>query len=531
MASVFYSIGGVVVYSGPLAPVCLGIMALVLYPFTRIISEVSMAVPFNGGTYNIYLNSVSKSIACVVAGISLLDYCGMAVISASSAVSYLSPDLPASFPVFWLTVGILVLFALVSLFGARDSASLALIIFLFHCLTLLVLSITSVVYICVHTKELPFANNLLSVKQYSFTDYLYALFYGFSIGLLSATGIETSSNYIEEQRPEVFAKTIWNMWLSLAIFFPMLALFVIMVIPLSAAPSVQSFILSVLADRVGGTWLKWLVVLDAVLVLCAGVLTGFVGIQGLVSRLASDGVLPEILLQKNRIFRTNHWIILSFLLFAVSLYGIGGGDTFVLSVIYTTTLVLVLIIFAIGNLLLKYARGRLSRTLHVRTGIVMLVLLALIVALVGNLLITPVKNLYFTLLYFAVCIAITQLTSYRVKFARAAYFYVDKVVFLHRRWPGVVDGLVRAIKNWTSKSVVFFSKSDEIYVLNKAVLYAIANENAGCLKIVHIVTYQMESDPRETIANRIFIEKLKENRRILDELYPKITIDLVIFTY
>ena len=46
------------------------------------------------------------------------------------------------------------------------------------------------------------------------------IFYGFSLALLGVSGFETSSNYIEEQKPGVFPKTLRNMWIVVSVFNP-----------------------------------------------------------------------------------------------------------------------------------------------------------------------------------------------------------------------------------------------------------------------------------------------------------------------
>jgi hypothetical protein len=46
------------------------------------------------------------------------------------------------------------------------------------------------------------------------------IYYGFSLALLGVSGFETSSNYIEEQGPGVFPKTLRNMWYVVSLFNP-----------------------------------------------------------------------------------------------------------------------------------------------------------------------------------------------------------------------------------------------------------------------------------------------------------------------
>ena len=47
--------------------------------------------------------------------------------------------------------------------------------------------------------------------------FLTALFYGFSNAMLGVSGFETSSQFVEEQAPGVFVKTLKNMWIGVII--------------------------------------------------------------------------------------------------------------------------------------------------------------------------------------------------------------------------------------------------------------------------------------------------------------------------
>ena len=61
-----------------------------LYYFRLVYSEVVTALPVNGGTYNLLLNTSSKKKASFVACLSLLSYAATAIVSAFDAVLYLA---------------------------------------------------------------------------------------------------------------------------------------------------------------------------------------------------------------------------------------------------------------------------------------------------------------------------------------------------------------------------------------------------------------------------------------------------------
>jgi amino acid transporter len=58
---------------------------------------------------------------------------------------------------------------------------------------------------------------------------------------------------------------------------------------------------------------------DATIVLAAGVLTAYVGVVGLLKRLASDRCIPHLFLATNAWRKTNHVIIITFFVACSSL--------------------------------------------------------------------------------------------------------------------------------------------------------------------------------------------------------------------
>ena len=53
-------------------------------------AETVSAIPVNGGTYNILLNTASKKVSSFVACLSVLSYTATAIVSAFDSVVYLS---------------------------------------------------------------------------------------------------------------------------------------------------------------------------------------------------------------------------------------------------------------------------------------------------------------------------------------------------------------------------------------------------------------------------------------------------------
>lgn len=90
--------------AGKWAPISLILVALVLVLYQTAYSEVGTALPLNGGTYNILLNTTNKLTAAVAASLTILSYTATAVVSANTAMTY-AHFLSEKIPILWATVG------------------------------------------------------------------------------------------------------------------------------------------------------------------------------------------------------------------------------------------------------------------------------------------------------------------------------------------------------------------------------------------------------------------------------------------
>ncbi|CAN0154970.1 unnamed protein product, partial [Phaeothamnion confervicola] len=167
--------------------------------------------------------------------------------------------------------------------------------------------------------------------------WLTALLFGVSSAMLGVSGFESSSQFVEEQGPGVFVATLRNMWMGVAVFNPSICLLSFCVLPIDEIGAHQHAMLALVARRVGfwfevnfwggektaeisnlALWLEAWVSLDAFVVLSGAVLTAYVGITGLIRRMAKDRCLPQFLLSTNRWRGTNHNIIFGFFALATS---------------------------------------------------------------------------------------------------------------------------------------------------------------------------------------------------------------------
>lgn len=167
--------------------------------------------------------------AALPATLTVLSYMATAVISASEAMHYLE-GIVHSLDIRIATIIVLIIFTGLAILGIGESAFVAVIIFIIHLCTLLVLVITAIYFIFYHGFQTLDINWHLPIASGSLTN---ALFFGFAAAMFGISGFESSVNFIEEQQPGVFPKTLRNMWAVVSFFNPLLAFLIICIIPIA----------------------------------------------------------------------------------------------------------------------------------------------------------------------------------------------------------------------------------------------------------------------------------------------------------
>ncbi|MEO9021482.1 MAG: APC family permease, partial [Ginsengibacter sp.] len=350
-SSVLYVSALCIVYAGQYAFIALLIVGLVLFFFRKIYGEAVGALPLNGGAYNILLNTTSKGNASLAACLTILSYMATAVLSASEGMHYLHSVFPY-FPVIIATMVVLTIFLILTINGISESANVSIVIFIIHMSVLLLLIGSCIYYVIVNGFSLANINFHSPLK----TSISTAIFLGFSTAMLGITGFETSANFIEEQQPGVFPKTLRNMWILVTVINPLIALLAIFIIPLDVVEGHEAVFLSFMGDKTAGSWLALVVSLDAALVLSGAVLTAFIGVNGLMKRMTLDRIFPQALLKENKRGSTPRILILFYLL-CFSILFITEGELAPLAGVYTISFLSVMAFFGFGNLLLKIKRA------------------------------------------------------------------------------------------------------------------------------------------------------------------------------
>ncbi len=499
-----------IAYAGQYAFVALLIVSGVLFLFRKIYGEVVGALPLNGGAYNVLLNTTSKSNASVAACLTILSYMATAVISASEAMKYLH-SIFSFIPVIIATMVILTIFLILTISGISESAIVAVIIFIVHLSVMLLLILSAIYFVAVNGFDITTINFHAPLKGSLFM----AIFLGFSTAMLGISGFESSANFVEEQEPGVFPKTLRNMWVAVSIINPSIALLAVMVLPIGEVGQNQEALLSFMGSKTSGGWLAAVISVDAVLVLSGAVLTSFVGVGGLLKRMTLDRILPQFLLKENKKGSTPR-ILIVFYLLCLSVLFITEGELGPLAGVYTISFLSVMIYFGFGNFLLKIKRARLPRPEYATPFAVGLAIFAIIVALYGNVKLHPDYLVVF-LQYFIPAILIIYLflrrnavLKYLLIVANNFFDRVQRISLLSRLH------LTREMRKLNRQVFVYFTKGDNISILNKVIIYVQENEITRNLKIVTVLK-------EEQHVSASFMRDFET----LDRAYPDIKIEYI----
>jgi amino acid transporter len=495
------------VYAGVLAPVVLLMVVGVLYLYKKVYTEVVEALPLNGGTYNALLNCTSKFAAAVAACMTILSYLATAVISSKTAAEYLHTIFPA-FGAMEGTILILGIFATLAIIGITESAVVALTIFIIHMSTLAAFCLLGFI-------NLPPDFHILKANLSTLPEgkaLFIAIFFGFSAALLGISGFESSANFVEEQDVGVFRKTLRNMLIAVAIINPLVSILSLSLLPLAEIVGHKYSLLSEMAHLMAGQTFKVIIVLDATLVLSGAVLTSYVGVTGLVHRMALDQVLPQFFLKKSR-RNTSHRIIITFFLLCSSILLVTKGSLLSLAGVYTISFLGVMTLFGIGNILLKTRRKELKRTYRAGWVTTIIAILATSCGVVGYAII-KFKYLTYFMWYFIPTVLLVVIMYLRIPIYRTILQVLNNIMGRFLVWRTIV---IDRITSLTEQRVVLFARGGSLRRLHAAFDYIINNEASRSVVIFHLYPNPEQNEE----------EEIKHSLEALEEIFPMLRVKLV----
>jgi hypothetical protein len=250
-------------------------------------------------------------------------------------------------------------------------------------------------------------------------------------------------------------------------------------------------------------------------VLSGAVLTSYVGVGGLMKRMTLDRILPQWLLKENKKGISPRIFIL-FYAFCLSILFITSGRLGPLAGVYTISFLLVMVYFGYGNFLLKIKRSRLPRPEHASSFVVAVAVFAVLIALYQNIKLHP-EHLVIFLQYFIPAVITIYILLNRKQIMQYMLIVVTSFFDIVKRLAAVSRlQIAKYIQRLSRQEFVYFTKGDDISVLNKVIIYVQENEITTRLKIVTVLKDNEE-------VSRAFLSDLE----VLDRAYSEIDIEFI----
>ncbi|KAE9408696.1 hypothetical protein BT96DRAFT_1013316 [Gymnopus androsaceus JB14] len=492
LGGIFYTIPAVVAVASVYSPISLFIATLTLFIWRPIMEELSSAFPICGAPYSYILNISNKSLAILSAALLFLDFASTSVISAATATSYLAGEVELPFPEFVGVILILVIFTLVSLAGIKESNRVAFGVLSFHITAMIVLVIAGFVH-WARNGNAQITQNWHDGKASSAAEIAKQIFQWFLSR--NAWPDWVTPAYIARIKPGRFPLVLRNLHYPAIVLNCVVMTLVLAIVPLETILEGDN-VLSILAEKCVNKRLRTYIVVDAIIVLCGGVLTGILSACELLQQLSLDRLVPKSFCKVLPITNAPYISVISFVAFSGIVYASTGresGHCFqdVLTCLASCHVIVPSSHFSYSSSTEDFA---------------------------GNVVIDPVTAGYFSGFTIAVA-AFFAATQNKTHILRCLYWLYDQFPSLHR-WNmtnTLGDTLINLMVTLKRQPVCILVKTDEINHLFHMILYVRDNEETTCVKIVHFVDEEI-GVPSE----------LEANARILDEAFPEITIDLII---
>ena len=362
--SIFYGTGILFPIVGYLAPVFILTTCLMMWLFKRTYEEGLALSPYNGGAYSMILRSLGRRSAVLAGTLTFVSYLATAAVSALSGGFYLLSSWPGTphetlnnYTVYLSFIPI-ILFGLLNTKGIREPAKIVTVIAIAHFFLLILLSIWGICFLSLNYEQIDFSkfNNLVPSGKLT----LPLLMYGFAASFLGITGFESAAQIVEELESPIL-KTVRKLYKAVIILVsitaPVISILCLTILSREQVDEHNKYLISEYAFTLGGPYLRWVVVIDAVLTLFAAVNTAFVGFIGLSTTMAKQGNLPPILLyrfaHKFPSIQGYPFIALPFAIVAMLMSAYVAGELEVAAKVYGIAFLGVMVSFCLGVVLMR----------------------------------------------------------------------------------------------------------------------------------------------------------------------------------
>ena len=222
----------------------------------------------------------------------LLDAVATGAVSAGTAASYISAEVPG-LDMRIMTIVLLVAMAAICMLGVKDSANVALGMVTIHLTTMAMLIVAGIVT-WARLGNATLVDNWNVAKGVDLTsgrNVARIVFDGTCIAFVGLTGVESTPSYVSAVKAGGFPRALRNLHISVLLTEPALALLIVATMPMSSIIGTPNILASL--GALSGGWLKYIVIVDAVIVLAGGIISGTVGCMGTAQALVNDKILAN----------------------------------------------------------------------------------------------------------------------------------------------------------------------------------------------------------------------------------------------
>ncbi len=280
--------------------------------------EVTYRFPQGGGVVTVGAQALNRWFGALGGMFILVDYFLTATISCLSGILYLSVVLPVLGPqnnflgfniTVWITLIVLILLGILNWVGVSESAKVSMVGAIIAFISDIAILFTVFTHIS-FGEFLGLFPQMFSGRPLTFG----TLLIGFAGSFLAFSGLESISQLAPEMklpRRTVGKAALFLVVLTVGLTSPLLTLLSTLLEPRAAGSPVQSAqIISILAGRWGGQFLKTEVAISASALLIFAGNTAIIGSYHVFLALSKMEFFPEILTRRNKLRDTPHYSIM-----------------------------------------------------------------------------------------------------------------------------------------------------------------------------------------------------------------------------
>ena len=360
--SVFYGTGILFPIVGYLAPIFILTACALMWLFKRTYEEGLAISPYNGGAYSMILRSVGRRMAVVAGALTFVSYLATAAVSSLSGSYYFSSLFDGGLSentVVLISFTPVIIFGLLNIKGIKEPAKIVTAIALSHFGLLILISLWGLIYLAFHWSEVDFSK-FSQFAYYPKELTLATLAYGFAASFLGITGFESVAQIVEtlEHPTLVTVRKLYKAVIILvSITAPVISILCLTLLTPQEVTENINYLLSGMSYKIGGSFLLFMIVIDASLTLFAATNTAYVGFIGLAATMAKHGNLPQIFLK-----RINHIvpfcegypvIVLAMMVIVMIISSFVAGAVDITAKVYEIAFLGVMVSFAIGVILMR----------------------------------------------------------------------------------------------------------------------------------------------------------------------------------